>query len=79
MERIPVAIFRIVWSPNLARQTRTRSGTILIAADPLAPGQHPLPAARQEGRMVSTLFAGSQLLVGESGNQATNASAPSAV
>jgi CHAT domain-containing protein/Tfp pilus assembly protein PilF len=64
VERMPVAtagsLGVLTWPDDRARPT----APLLVAADPLSPGNPPLPAARTEGKSVAALFPGARLLVG---------------
>lgn len=64
VERLPVAtagsIGVLTWPDDRAKPT----APLLVAADPLSPGNPPLPAARTEGKSVAALFPGARLLVG---------------
>jgi len=65
VERLPVAVsgsFGVLTWPD-DRQQPTAS--LLIAADPLSPGNPPLAAARLEGKALAALFPDARLLVGE--------------
>jgi CHAT domain-containing protein/tetratricopeptide (TPR) repeat protein len=64
IEREPVAVAGslgvLTWPDDRAKPT----ASLLVAADPLSPGNPPLPAARAEGKSVAELFPGARLLVG---------------
>jgi len=64
VERMPVAaagsLGVLTWPDDREKPT----ASLLVAADPLAPGNPPLPAARAEGKAVAALFPGARLLVG---------------
>jgi CHAT domain-containing protein/Tfp pilus assembly protein PilF len=64
VERMPVATAGSLGVLTWPDEREKPTSPLLVAADPLSPGNPPLPAARAEGRSVAALFPGSRLLVG---------------
>ena len=64
IERYPITVSPsfgvLTWPDDRDKPT----ASLLVAADPLSPGNHPLPAARKEGQAVAQLFPTARLLVG---------------